>query len=249
MISEAAAHEVYRQLALLDFPEEVRMGLNLGFYRTFAVPGIATVLTTTGKMIERPKERAKATGALMYSLIENGLDTPEGTSAVARLTALHAHLPVDEAEFVYVLGAFCTAPLEYIDRYGWRPVTPAEREAAYVFYAGLGRRMGIAGVPGSYAALEAWMSDFEVRTFETTTEGRALLEATSGLLASRLPRVLAPLARRAADTLFDERLLTAFGRRPAPGVARWAMRRGLASRSRILHARRRLNGPGGRQGA
>lgn len=214
------------------------MGLNLGFYRTFAVPGIARVLNGTGRMIERPRERAKATGALMYTLIEHGLDTPEGVSAVTVLNTLHAHLPVGDAEFVYVLAAFCTAPLRHIDRYGWRQVTPAEREAAHVFYAGLARRMGMAGVPGSYAALEAWMHDFEVDTFETTAEGRALMEATRGILASRLPRVLAPLAGVAADALFDARLLAAFGRRPAPSAVRWVMRRGLARRSRLVHQRR-----------
>ncbi|WP_243745362.1 oxygenase MpaB family protein, partial [Streptomyces hainanensis] len=234
-MDEQRAHAVYRRLAVEEFPGELRMGLNLGFYRTFAVPGIARVLVDTGKMTGRPVERAKATGELMFALIEHGLDAPEGRRAVAAMNALHAGLPVGEEEFVHVLAAFCVSPLRHIDAFGRRPTTPSEQAAAHRFYAGLADRMGIGGFPDSYAALTAWMDAFERRAFAVTDEGRALLEATRGVLVSRLPRVLAPVARSAVNALFDERLLEALGARPAPRLVRrlvgFAVTRRTRSRS------------------
>ncbi|WP_053171558.1 oxygenase MpaB family protein [Streptomyces sp. SBT349] len=231
-MDEERAHAVYRRLAVEVFPDELRMGLNLGFYRTFAVPGIAEVLVGTGKMTGRPVERAKATGVLMYTLIEHGPRAPEGRRAVEALNGLHAHLPVGQEEFVYVLAAFCVSPLRHIDAFGRRATTPCEREAAHRFYAGLADRMGIRGVPGSFAALAAWMDAFERRSFAVTPEGRALMDATRGVLASRLPRLLAPVARPAVNALFDERLLAAFGAAPAPRAVRRLVRFALAVRTR-----------------
>ncbi|MGO4424383.1 DUF2236 domain-containing protein, partial [Streptomyces sp. MCAF7] len=117
---EEQAQVTYRRLALVDFPEDLRLGLNLAFYRTFAVPTIAKVLVGTGKMTRNPRVRAKATGELMYTLIEHGLDSSAGREAVVTLNQLHSGLPVGEEEFVYVLAAFCVAPVRWIDRRSWR---------------------------------------------------------------------------------------------------------------------------------
>jgi hypothetical protein len=241
---ERRAHATYRRLAVVDFPEDLRLGLNLGFYRTFAVPAIARILTGTGKMTGRPKARAKATGAVMYTLIEHGLDHPTGRETVAVLNRLHAHLPVGDEEFVYVLAAFCVAPLRWIDARSWRSTTEAEKDAAFDFYAGLAQRMGIKGVPGSYTALATWMDEFEERRFAYTAEGRALLDATRGLLADRFPRLLATPVRAASDALLDERLLVAFGVEPPPSAVRGlvgAALRWRASRLRRRHRHRRPN--------
>ncbi|MDJ0465021.1 oxygenase MpaB family protein [Streptomyces sp. H27-C3] len=227
--TEARAHSAYRHLALVDFPEDLRIGLNLSFYRTFAVPAIAKVLASTGKTTWRPAERAKVTGTLMYTLIEHGLDSPEGRREVKALKRMHAHLPVGDAEFTYVLAAFCVAPVRWIDARSWRPTTAVERDAAYTFYAGLARRVGIAGLPGSFFELAAWMDRYEAEHFEVTSQGRALLEATRSLLTDRLP--LAPLARAGAAALLDERLLAAFGGRRPVWPARAAVSASLGLRA------------------
>ncbi|MEU6083812.1 oxygenase MpaB family protein [Streptomyces sp. NPDC047108] len=242
---ERRAHAAYRRMALVDFPDDLRLGLNLGFYRTFAVPSIARVLHGTGRMTGRPKARAKATGEVMYALIEHGPDHPTGLETVALLNRIHARLPVGDEEFVYVLAAFCVAPLRWIDAHGPRPTTTAEKDAAYGFYACLARRMAIKPVPGSYAELASWMDGFEDRTFAVTPEGRALLEATRGLLADRFPAPLAGVVRAASDTLLDERLRRAFGVAAPPRALRVLVAAGLRLRARRMrrrhgHLRRRV---------
>jgi hypothetical protein len=237
-LTEERAHTVYRHLALVDFPEDLRAGMVLGFCRTFGVPAIAKVLAGTGKMTGRPAERATATEALMYTLIEHGLDSPAGRRGVKALNRLHEHLPVGDEEFTYVLATFCVAPLRWIDAHGWRATTPDERDAAYTFYAGLARRMRIAGVPGSFFELAAWMDRFEAEHFTVTAEGRVLLRSARSLLTDRLPRQLAPLVRAGTAALLDRWLLAAYGlRRPAwPVRAAVSAALGLrAFRLRRLH--------------
>ncbi|MFF4337645.1 MAB_1171c family putative transporter [[Kitasatospora] papulosa] len=239
-LTEERAHAAYRRLALVDFPEDLRAGMALGFCRTFGVPAIAKVLAGTGRMTEQPADRAKATDALMYALIEHGLDSPQGRRGVRALNRLHEHLPVGDEEFTYVLATFCVAPLRWIDAHGWRPTTAGERDAAYTFYAGLARRMRISGVPGSFFELAAWMDRFEAESFEVTAEGRVLLRSARSLLTDRLPRQLAPLARAGTAALLDRCLLAAYGLRRPVWPVRAAVSAALGLRA---HRLRKLHRP------
>jgi hypothetical protein len=237
--SEEQAQIAYRRLALADFSEDLRLGLNLAFYRTFAVPAIAKVLVGTGKMTRNPKARAKATGELMYTLIEHGLDSSAGREAVAALNRLHDGLPVGEEEFVYVLAAFCVVPVRWIDRRGWRATTIAEKDASYGFYAGLAERMHINLLPRSHSELASWMEEYEERNFAVTGEGQALMDATWCLLAARFPSPVAPLVRLGADALLDERLRAGVGAARPPAIIRALVAAALRVRAGRLRRRKR----------
>ncbi|MGY0064146.1 oxygenase MpaB family protein [Streptomyces sp. LZ34] len=237
--SEEQAQIAYRRLALVDFSEDLRLGLNLAFYRTFAVPTIAKVLVGTGKMTSNPRARAKATGELMYMLIEHGLDSSAGRETVAALNRLHGGLPVGEAEFVYVLAAFCVAPVRWIDSHSWRATTIAEKDASYGFYAGLAERMHINLPPRSYSELASWMEEYEERNFAVTGEGQALMDATRCLLAARFPSLVAPLVRLGADALLDERLRAGVGVARPPAVIRGLVGAALWVRAGRMRWRKR----------
>ncbi|MFE3905154.1 DUF2236 domain-containing protein [Streptomyces sp. NPDC059153] len=215
------SHVAYRHLALEDCPRDLKLGLNLGFYRVFGIPAIARVLAGTGELMERPLVRAKATGALMYTLVEHGLDSSAGREGVSVLNRLHARLPVGNDEFVYVLGAFCVTPMRWTDRYGARRTTAREKLSAHAFYASLADRMGIGSVPGSYVRLARWMDDYEHRHMAPSAEGRALLEATRTVLAARFPPWTAPAVRAASAALFDTPLRKALGIPTPPAPVRW----------------------------
>ncbi|MFE3771203.1 oxygenase MpaB family protein [Streptomyces sp. NPDC059122] len=242
------AQAVYREMALTHFPGDVKLGLNLGFYRTFAVPSIARVLAGTGKLTRQPRVRAKATGELMYTLIEHGLDTGEGEAAVQKLIRLHSGLAVSNEDFVYVLAAFCITPIHWIDTHSWRQTTQAEKSATHTFYSLLAERMGITDVPDSFEEFTTWMDAFEVRTFRSTAEGQSLVTATRSLLSDRMPRLLSPLANGIFTCLLGERLRNTF-ELPRPGL----LVRGLVSaalRGRRFRMRRaRTHGPSSRAAA
>ncbi|MFI2212922.1 oxygenase MpaB family protein [Streptomyces sp. NPDC020141] len=220
----------YQRLARTS-PKALKTGLNLAFYRCFAVPGIATALAASGGILRQPLTRAKATGLPLFQLLESGFDSPEARLAVRRLRAAHHGLPADDDAFVYVLGLFCVHPLRFMALYGPRPPTAAERAASHAFHAELGRRLGLTGVPADHDRLAEFVDAYEARSFRPTPEGRALWRSARSVFEQRLPGPLAPLGPLIAECLMDPSMrILGIGRRPAPlrALARAVVRRALA---------------------
>lgn len=71
-------HRIYRRLALYDFADDLKLGLNLAFYRSFGIPAIGAVLGNTGEVAHRAQKRADDTGLLLYELIYHGPAHPRG---------------------------------------------------------------------------------------------------------------------------------------------------------------------------
>ncbi|MFF3753499.1 oxygenase MpaB family protein [Streptomyces sp. NPDC002018] len=229
------AHRAYARLVLETMPEESRVGLALGFIRTFGVPEIARVLYGTGRVTGEPRARAKATGVAMFTLIGKGLDSPEGRRTVEGLRRVHDRPDITPELMHYVLACFIVCPLRFIDDHGHRAVTDAEREAAYAFRLALSDALGLPEPPGAEgpAGVERWMRGYESRRFAPTEEGRALWNAASrGLLASRLPAPLAALAPAVAASLLDDPLREALRVRRPPAPVRALVTRALRTRAR-----------------
>ncbi|MFJ1647599.1 oxygenase MpaB family protein [Streptomyces sp. NPDC088258] len=229
-----APHDAFARLVLETMPEESRLGLTLGFVRTYGVPEIAHVLHGTGKMLNEPRGRAKATGVAMFGLIGHGLDSAEGRRIVAGLRHVHERPDITPELMAYVLACFTVCPLRFVDAHGHRAVTDAERAAADAFHRGLSDALGLPEPPtGGPAGVERWMRDFEGRRFAPSEAGRALWKATSdGLLAARLPGPLAPLAPAVAASLLDQPLRTALGVRRPPAPVRTLVAYALRRRAR-----------------
>src|SRR6476620_5677715 len=148
-------HRIYQLTVLYDFPKDARVGLNLAFYRVFAIPRIAELLAHTGEMLGRPAKRGYDTGLVMYELITHGFDHPRGREMVRLLNRVHRPWPISDEDYLYVLAAFTVVPLRWIEQRGCRTLLPPEREASATFYRELGRRMHIPNLPQDYAAAAA----------------------------------------------------------------------------------------------
>ncbi|MFJ2672887.1 oxygenase MpaB family protein [Streptomyces sp. NPDC087525] len=137
------AYRAYARLVLETMPEESRVGLTLGFVRTFGIPDIARVLAATGRMTNEPRGRAKATGVAMFTLIGKGLDSEDGRRVVDGLRRVHDRPGITPELMHYVLACFTVCPLRFIDAHGHRAVTEAERDAAYLFHLSLADALGM----------------------------------------------------------------------------------------------------------
>ncbi|MFI9270187.1 oxygenase MpaB family protein [Kitasatospora sp. NPDC052896] len=223
----------YARLVLETMPQESRIGLTLGFVRTFGVPEIAEVLHATGRMTTEPWDRAKATGTAMFALIEHGPGSPEGRRIVDELRRVHDRPGITPELMHYVLACFTVCPLRFLADYAGRPATGAELAAARTFHHDLAAALTLPEPPAAeLAGLAGWMSAFEDRRFAPSPAGRALWEATSGLLATRLPTPLAPLGPAVAAALLDQPLRTALGIRRPPAPIRALVSRALRARAR-----------------
>jgi ER-bound oxygenase mpaB/B'/Rubber oxygenase, catalytic domain len=226
-------HEIYRTMALYEFPWDVRLGLNLAFYRTFAVPSIAELLDQTGELRQRPRKRADDTGLLMFEIIDHGLSHPRGIEAMRRLNRIHHRFDISNDDYLYVLGTFIFVPIRWLQRYAWRGVCCHERTASYVFYREVGRRMAIADIPPSYSEFEARFDEYEREHFRCTEASQRLMQATRSLIVARFPPALAPLAGALGDALLDDPLRQAVGVGPAPWPVRAALQLTLKARAGI----------------
>lgn len=227
-------HRAYARLVLESMPEESRIGLTLGFVRTFGIPDIARVLHGTGRMTAEPRARAKATGEAMFTLIGQGTDGAEGRRVVGMLRRVHDRPDITAELMRYVLACFTVVPLRFIESHGYRGVTDEERDAAYLFHGALSDALGLPGPPcGGLGVVESWMRGYESARFAPSEEGHALWQATSrGLLAARLPAPLAVFAPAVAASLLDRPLRTALRVRRPPAPVRALVTYALRARAR-----------------
>lgn len=229
---------LYRTLVQYEFPFEMRFGLNLAFYRTFAAPRIAALLAETGVMAHDPEKRAFDTGLIMYELIEHGFDHPRGQRMVQALNRMHGRWQIEQEDFRYVLSAFVVAPTRWADQWGWRALRAAERVSTATFYAELGDRMGIEHVPVSYDAFAEVFDTYEAQHLAPAEHGPALMRMTQSVIAEQLPVPLRPLGHRIAPAMtaavIDERLARCLGLRPAGPGSRAAAHAVFALRRVVL---------------
>ena len=212
----AQAEQVYHRLALLDLIQDVRIGLQLAFYRTFAVPRIAQLLDHTGQIHAQPHKRSIDTGLFIYELIEAGFGSPRGREVVRGLNRMHRRWEIADEDYLYVLTSFMIVPTRWINTYGPRDVTVEETEATVVFYRELGRLMNIPDLPVSYAEAEAFFDDYEARNVAYSDAGATLMHETRNVMAEQLPWPLKPGAPIFTRLILDDYIADAVGVPRAP---------------------------------
>ncbi|MBP1782727.1 hypothetical protein J3R08_002577 [Micromonospora sp. HB375] len=215
--------EIYQTTLRLEFPWDMKLGLNLAFNRSFSIPAIAAVHVGTGELTERTQKRIDDTGLLMYEMVLNGFDQPRGRDALRRVNQIHRPYNIPNEDYLYVLGCLVVIPTRWLERYGWRRPCCHERRATYLFYRELGRRMGITEIPSSYEECEVWFDAYDAAHLTPNDDAAVIERATRSLLLGRVPRLLAPLGNELVSAMYDERLRHAT-RVDAPV---WPVRAGL----------------------
>jgi len=151
------------------------------------------------------------------------------------MNAMHGRFRIDNGDMLYVLSTFICEPIRWLDRFGRRSMTEVERRAWFLYYRGLGERMGIQNIPGELAAIMRFNEEFEAANFRFAETNRQIGEATTDLLLGfYLPRCLFWAGRPGVSAFLDTSLLQAMGFRPAPGWIRGLLMATLRMRARIL---------------
>ena len=210
--------EISRITATHEFPWDVRQALSLALYRTYAVPSIGELLARTREFHDRTHKRYADTGLILDAILEHGFASPTGRAAIRRMNQMHGAHAISNDDMRYVLSTFVVMPIRWIDRFGWRPLTEAERRAGANYWREVGRHMNIKDSPATHQEFAAYLDAYEAEHFAYSPGGRAVSDATLALLLSFYPRPLAPLLRRFTLALLDPPLREAF-RYPDPGRA------------------------------
>ena len=231
---------IYQRTVLYDFPTDARVGLNLAFYRIFAIPHMAQLLVDTGEMLGRPTKRAYDTGLIMYEIITNGLDHPRGREMVALINRAHRPWPISSDDYRYVLAAFIVVPLRWIDRRGWRPLLPHEYDASCLFYRHLADLMNIPNPPETYHDAEQLLDNYEREHLAPSDAGRRLMDATQDIVVRKLPRPTKRFGPALTAALLDQpRLGAAIGLPPPNPALRVAVDAAFTTRNLMQRFRLR----------
>lgn len=210
-----------------DFPWEINRALELAVLRTFCVPRIAKILRHTGEFVHRPQKRYDDTSLILGNIMKWGYDSPRGKAAIAQMCRIHQRYDILNEDFLYVLSVLIYEPIRWNQRYGWRPMTPVEKQALFEFWRAVGQRMDISDIPATLAAFEQFNRAYEAEHFQYSPDNEIIGGAVIALMQSWLPGVAAPMIPTLVTAIVDDAMAEALGwPRPMPTV-RWAVRQSL----------------------
>ncbi|MCD9154678.1 oxygenase MpaB family protein [Aeromicrobium duanguangcaii] len=231
---EADYEEIVRLFGQYDFPWDLEQALSFALFRTYAVPSIGRLLYDTGQFTTDTQRRHDDTALLLAEMVEQGLESEPGRSAVRRMNQMHGRYDISNDDLRYVLATFVVMPNRWINRYGWRRTTSVEDTAGVAYYLRLGRLMGIRDLPRDLAGFERLLDDYEAVHFVFDPKSRAVADATLALLTTFYPRPLAPVVRRFSVAIMDPHLRTAFGYDHPPAWFERASHGALRLRGRVV---------------
>jgi hypothetical protein len=209
--------EIARHLYAYEFSWDIERALEFALFRTYAVPSISGLLAKTGEFETRPRKRYDDTELILAGTIENGLDSTEGQKSIARMNAMHGRFRISNSDMLYVLSTFICEPIRWLDRFGRRPMTSNEQRAWFLYYSGLGERMGIKNIHSQLDAMMSWNEEYEASNFRFSETNQRISDATIKLLLGfYLPGWLYWAGRPAIRALLDPPLLDSMGLRPVP---------------------------------
>lgn len=214
------AQRIMYLLSAYEHPWLMRKSLEFALFRTYAVPSISRLLKATGQFQQHGQKRYDDTSLLLSTLIERGYESAYGVAAIARMNHWHGRYRIQNEDFLYVLSVFIYEPVRWINRFGWRGLTPHEGEAIYHFWTEIGKRMGIQAIPASYVAFETFNLAYEREHFVYAQSNYVVGEATVQVFLDWYPHWLRPAVRQGIYALLDEPLRESFGFQPAPSWLR-----------------------------
>jgi hypothetical protein len=229
-------HEIYRILTTYEFPWDMTQSLSFALYRTYAVPTIGRLLYDTGELTGRTQKRYDDTALILDAILEHGLGSERGRSALRRMNQMHGMYDIAGDDMRYVLSTFVVVPIRWLDEFGWRRFSENERVASANYYRALGQHMGITDIPATHQAFADFLDRYEQEHFAFDEGARAVSDATLRLMATFPPNHRLPeaAARRFALALMDAPLLEAFRYRQPSRLERALVRGAVRLRGRVV---------------
>ena len=170
-------HMIAWQIAFIEFPFMFDAGTSFGFFNTFAVPSISSVLVSSKAFGVCPQVRYDDTSILMHLIGENGPRSPQGQRALARVNAIHAQFSgIKRDDMAYTLWVFAFEPQRWIAKYEWRKLTAGEEKALWRFWREVGVGLNIADLPLDAKEFEAWGREYEKEKYQYRPANRVLTD-------------------------------------------------------------------------
>jgi hypothetical protein len=225
---------IFRLSFDVAFDWEVRRGLELAIFHTFAVPSISAILDQTGEFASCGQKRYDDTIALLREVARDGPRSPRARAALRRMNWIHRAYDIRNDDLVYVLATFVVVPVRWIGRYGWRDLTEKEIRAAVNYYREVGRLMGIRQIPPTYAGFASYLDAYEREHRSFSEANRRLAVSLIKIFEAWYPRPVRPLTRRLIIAALGAPLRRALGLREPSRLVRAGVHVALRSRVALI---------------
>ena len=240
---DAASLACCQAMAGRLFPWDTNRALELALLKTFCLPSISGLLQRTGEFEQRPRKRYDDTGLMVAELVRLGPDSPAGRAVIQRLNRIHGSYAISQADYAYVLSGFVAEPIRWLERYGWRPLSPGEQQALFRFWDHVGGLMGIAERPRSLPELMQLNERVEADLFQSAASNQRIADATLAMLLEPWPAALRPALAAGMRGLLEPAVLAGLNWPAAPAWLSAVLRTGLRWRGRLLSLRYRFRPP------
>ncbi|CAA9247843.1 MAG: DUF2236 [uncultured Cytophagales bacterium] len=215
---EGDYQRIVQLLTGYEFPFDITRALELALFHTYASPRISSLLARTGQFERHGQQRYDDTSLLISWFMQEGVDSDLGRRAIEHMNRLHGSYHIPNEDYLFVLSTFVFYPVAWVNRYGWRRLTPGEERAFFLFFREVGRRMHLQNLPGTVEELRAFTDAYEQERFRYTESNRRIADATVKIVQGWFPGFLRPAVQPVFAALISEPLRQAFGYRRPP---RW----------------------------
>ncbi|KAK7042908.1 hypothetical protein VNI00_008644 [Paramarasmius palmivorus] len=208
-----------------EMPLILEYALAFALFKTYAIPSISKLLAATKelKSDESISKRYADTSILISTWVqcpisgyveatsEKPLQDPRASLAIARVNYLHSRYNIKNDDYLYTLALFMFEPSRWASKYGWRPLSPLESYAMYLFWVEIGNRMGIKDIPDTEEGFKAWVEEYESKHMRPAQTNHDVATYTTNELIYPIPEAfgLKNLARKMSIAVLDENVRVA----------------------------------------
>ncbi|KAF2099055.1 hypothetical protein NA57DRAFT_39247 [Rhizodiscina lignyota] len=220
------AYEIFGLTYALEFPWLLDLATKISTYRTIAMPSVAKLLVSTGQFNE-PKHAPKRyadTALLIGEFVAQPPGSSRSVAALARTNYLHEIYQkagkISNKDMIYVLGAFVLIPIRFVNRWGYRKLSPLETCAFATHWKRIGDGMHITWEPFPSNAsgfkdglqwleeLDAWCAQYESENWVADENSYKVGQMGTTKMFSRVPQSFRPILDRVISALMDDWLRT-----------------------------------------
>ncbi|KAG7089083.1 hypothetical protein E1B28_010792 [Marasmius oreades] len=179
MLTPEDAQDVITILLRYEMPLVLEYAVAFSLFKTYAIPSISKILWSTKELAssEKVSKRYADTSILISTWMhcpisglaaqvgsgEKSTQDPRSSLAVARTNWLHSRYNITNDDYLYTLALFMFEPAKWAAKYGWRPLSPLEQHAFFMFWVEIGKRMNIKDIPKSETEFKQWVEEYEDR--------------------------------------------------------------------------------------
>jgi len=162
-ITPEEAQQIIHVSSMYDMPMVDYYALSFALFKTYAIPTISKILADTKEFNSKDlvSRRYADTEILIATWLncpmsgrfdinqksERAEMDPRAMISVARVNWLHSRYPISNGDYLYTLSLFVLEPIRWAREYGWRPLSPLECQAFFVFWKEIGNRMNMKDIP------------------------------------------------------------------------------------------------------